>query len=856
VGELRWVSIPLILLSGIKILLGLLGWVGGVFEATGGDPLRWLLDLSFILAFGGSSLFLLFGSRRDSRAFPLGVCFALIATSFGFRPVGPAPGAGWLPSALVLFERIQPEAFFPWFLWRFFSAFPLVRAVTEDPRVRRARTATLALGAFLFAVNLALLIPGAEAVPGTFLLDRNDPTGLYWLLLFGAAVPALVYAFLHARRAGPEERRRTDLLVTGVVAGGLPILSTVSGTVLSSSFYAFISRPPWFQLSGFLVFPALLAVPVVTVSAVLARGALDIRLVIRQAIRYALARYSVAAATAIPFLALLTLLYRNRGQTLVSVVGGPSALSLLAVGGAGVLALRFRRGAFEAIDRRFFRGSYDARRVLSELVHGVRAVGSVTDLAHLLTTRIDEALHPRFVFVLTLNPLSRCFEGPGCELPPLPERSTISAYLREADRPVSPLPEAPASLRSLTGWETHWLQDSDAHLIVPLVSADRRLLGMVLLGQKLSELPFTREDVALLEDIAAAASETLDRRLLPSLERVLGVVGAEPEERALDPAEGEDRGSARECVACGQIGPFDLVQCPICGGDTEQALVPLLLRGVYRLEARVGRGGMGVVYRARDLALNRPVAVKTLLRADPSLAYRLRREARAMASVTHANLATIFGAESWRGLPTLLVEYLPGGTLAKRLERGPRPVQETLELGLSLSDGIACLHDAGILHRDIKPSNIGFGSDGRPKLLDFGLASFLSGAMGVGPAAPGPGGGAPGFSLGPEETGTLSGKIRGTIPYLSPEALAGGPSGVAEDLWSLSVVLYEAIAGVNPFMRPWGAAGARAPDIREHRPSCSREVAGFFTRALSPDPSARPSSISELRDELAGVRAS
>src|SRR3989442_1295016 len=107
-------------------------------------------------------------------------------------------------------------------------------------------------------------------------------------------------------------------------------------------------------------------------------------------------------------------------------------------------------------------------------------------------------------------------------------------------------------------------------------------------------------------------------------------------------------------------------------------------------------------------------------------AARRRREARAMAALSHTNLALIFGAETWRGTPLLIVEYLEAGTLADRLRRGPLPVAEVTNLGMALADGLTRVHNAGLLHRDIKPSNIGFTADGVPKLFDFGVAKIVA----------------------------------------------------------------------------------------------------------------------------------
>ena len=171
-----------------------------------------------------------------------------------------------------------------------------------------------------------------------------------------------------------------------------------------------------------------------------------------------------------------------------------------------------------------------------------------------------------------------------------------------------------------------------------------------------------------------------------------------------------DAQSARagECPVCGRVYAFVDALCESCVAPLEASEVPHMLFGKFRFEERVGHGGMGVVYRVSDLSLERTIAVKTLPGTSPEHAQRLRAEAKAMAAVTHPNLAVIYGSESWRGKPMLLCEFMTGGTLADRLARGPLALLEVLQLGIDLAEALHVIHAAGLLHRDIKPSNIGY----------------------------------------------------------------------------------------------------------------------------------------------------
>ncbi len=147
--------------------------------------------------------------------------------------------------------------------------------------------------------------------------------------------------------------------------------------------------------------------------------------------------------------------------------------------------------------------------------------------------------------------------------------------------------------------------------------------------------------------------------------------------------------------------------------------------GPYEIQREVGRGGMGVVYLARDTRLDRDVAIKALpehLAADPGRLERFEREARTLAGLTHPNVAGIYGVEEQGGAKYLILEYVDGDTLADLLDRGPLSVDDAVEIAIQIASGVEAAHDAGVIHRDLKPANIKITSDGKAKVLDFGLA--------------------------------------------------------------------------------------------------------------------------------------
>jgi tetratricopeptide (TPR) repeat protein len=214
--------------------------------------------------------------------------------------------------------------------------------------------------------------------------------------------------------------------------------------------------------------------------------------------------------------------------------------------------------------------------------------------------------------------------------------------------------------------------------------------------------------------------------------------------------------------------------------------------GPYEIGAMIGRGGMGEVYRASDTRLGREVAVKILsshLAEDPASLARFRREARAVAALSHPNIVAVFDVGSDGGTQYVVTELLEGETLRGRLSASPLTLGETLRVATAIADGLAAAHVKGIIHRDLKPENIFLTQDAGVKILDFGLAS-------VQPLA-----GAPFDSVAQTAALTEPGLLMGTIGYTSPEQLAAKPLTPATDIFSFGCVLYEMLLGQMPFKR-------------------------------------------------------
>lgn len=222
--------------------------------------------------------------------------------------------------------------------------------------------------------------------------------------------------------------------------------------------------------------------------------------------------------------------------------------------------------------------------------------------------------------------------------------------------------------------------------------------------------------------------------------------------------------------------------------EVRHALAPGARIEHYEVIALVGRGGMGEVYRARDTKLGREVALKVLpdrFARDPERLARFRREARLLASLNHPGIGAIFGVAESEGIEALVLELVPGQTLAERLDGGELPLGAALTIGRQLAEAIGAAHARGILHRDLKPANIKLAPDGAVKILDFGLAKALADDA----AAPGPA----------DITGESPRVWLGTAPYMSPELARGEPATERTDIWAFGCVLFEMLTGSRAF---------------------------------------------------------
>ena len=258
--------------------------------------------------------------------------------------------------------------------------------------------------------------------------------------------------------------------------------------------------------------------------------------------------------------------------------------------------------------------------------------------------------------------------------------------------------------------------------------------------------------------------------------------------------------------------------------------------GGYEVLSLIGAGGMGMVYRARDMRLGRDVALKVLpphLTADDARVARFAREARLLAALNHPNIGGIYGIEDAAGAPVLVLELVDGDTLAARLLHGPLAIADALDIGRQVAQALDAAHRKGIIHRDLKPANVGITSGGIVKVLDFGLAKAFPEEM---PALSS-------LTLTDSEGGV---RVRfGTPTYMSPEQARGGNVDRQSDIWSFGCLLYEMLAGKRAFsgvnvVDILAAIVTEDPDWDALPRSVPRDVRGLVERCLDKRPEHRP----------------
>ena len=640
---------------------------------------------------------------------------------------------------------------------------------------------------------------------------------------------AVVHSYVRAE--GIEERRRARWIAVGSLAGIVPYLAIRVAGALG------LPDADYFVSLGIL--PAAL-IPIATGYAILKHRLFDIHVVLRRGLQYLVARNALRLILALPALALVYAMVTNANRTVGELVLHNWIFIALVMLIAVVLRFRQRFGTW--LDRRFFREGYQRDRILLVLIDDLRSFDSIPEMGERVAKELGAALHPESVYFFYHSPVDHVYvRGYGTDARAdglqIPEGSALPSLLTHSDRALS-VESFPAEGVPLMSWS--WLYSLRADLVIPMNRVDGFPVGFLLLGRKKSEEPYSPTDRSLLLGLARAMAVGCENLLLH--ERVLRQQRTNEQMRSR--VEGLGTAWLQECSKCGGCFDSSIRSCPDDGSELALSIpVQRVLEGRYRLDRVLGRGGMGTVYEALDLRLGRQVAVKLVQAgrtAQSAWLRRFSREARSLARLNHENIILTydFGVVDDE-VAYLIMELVAGRTLRTEIEREPIPPATAALWFQQVLEGVKAAHAAGIVHRDLKPENllIARQPDGREriKIADFGVAKWKI----------------------PETDSvslTLPGTIVGSLRYMSPEQLAGQPVDARSDLFSVGVVIFEALTGKLPFS---GASYAERVASTERDFEClagslrgAPEIQAVLRKCLARNPDDRYASAADLQTDL------
>jgi serine/threonine protein kinase len=728
--------------------------------------------------------------------------------------------------------------------YHLYYAFPA--GSLSSPLWERLKWFLYAFGLLVYlagSVQRWLWVRGLETTGDVLIYSRLEfyrgvANETYTLLCAAAVISVSVRNFWLLKE--PAQRRRIKLVIYGAVAPlSLNVLLYLFRVLAALFGYTEVKFTEAFDIISWLVNFSMILVPLSWAYAIFKHRVLDVRLVVRSGVRYLLAKNVLRTLLTAPIIVLALRIGLNAERPLKEILfAQPLNLMLIVLAG---LSLILRQQLRSWLDRRFFREEYRQEQVLLELIEKIKTISSLVELTETVNQQIDAALRPRVIHLYYLereliysgtSKVRRLYNT----LPP------DAQLLRLLDGTTEVLDFPSAKLAGLPPSERQWLEKLNVHLLAPLNGTGQRLIGLLMLGEKQSELPYLREDRTLLNAVAhqmAVVCENLHLREQVS----------------------QDRKIKHEVLARLDEQQVNLLtECPLCGVcyDREESYckddnLPLTLtlpvertiEGKYRLEKRVGAGGMGAVYEATDLRLKRRVAVKLLIGSlfgNQDALKRFTREAQASAKLSHPNIISVYDyGQAGSAGAYLVMEYLTGISLGAEMKRrGICPPALVAEWFAQILTGLAAAHQAGVVHRDLKPDNIWLTirPDGQPliKLLDFGLAKMRQ------------------LEAGGDASLTVPGTVLGTPGYMAPEQLAGRETDERGDIFSLGVMIVEALTGSRPF------AGNTFYDLESalatqtyHLPGDEPEIIhldAMLQRCLAYDREQRYASVAELQDSL------
>lgn len=697
----------------------------------------------------------------------------------------------------------------------------------------------LYIASALLFINWVIEIIFTQSGQLTSLFLSYTPINLFiwsyyqWFRTIGIASIAAVILRNKLLVKNPEQRRRSNLVLYGTLISVLPQVVV-----------ELVSLPNTLQWVAELF---VLLIPITFGYAILKRQVYDIHIVIRRGIQYLLAKNALRMLLVLPVIGLLLTVYANRDRTLADILFRNSFWFYALLLATLALSLAYRRTLRDWIDRRFFREAYQQDKILRQLIDEVKHADSMLDVSRIVSEKVTIALHPERLYLFYREGEQRGLSlgyssgGQGEHLR-LPEEFELLRFIElHGGAQDFPFPHK----TNLPPQEKEWLNELGTKLVVPMNVTDNRLAGLLLLGAKKSEAPYSGSDRDLLETLADQIAIVYENVRLK--DRV--AKDRQIQHDVLARVEKRQFNLLKECPECGAC--YDSAM-QLCAKDNYELTLTLpverTIEARYRLDLLLGKGGMGAVYEAMDVRLNRKVAVKILSGSNfgnNEALRRFEREAKSSARLSHPNIITVYdyGVLNTEGA-YLVMERLYGETLGALLRRENQLAPElTAEWFNQVLSAMKAAHQAGVIHRDLKPDNIFIvGVEKRPrtiKILDFGLAKLMQ---------------ADGTARSGIDSMTTPGTIMGTLGYMSPEQLTGGIIDERSDIFSLGVIAVQMLTGQRPFQgKTYQELLTAILTQPFHLPGSSpetKDLEAALQKCLAKDKHKRYNSVAEMQAEL------
>lgn len=637
----------------------------------------------------------------------------------------------------------------------------------------------------IWNIDKALTIFSGNNLITVLLSKANIAFGIICLGLF---VSVLIRNFIKINSL--EDRKKLDLVVLSFFISFAPKMFW-SLFFFVEDFFKLDQQNKiiWLEALYINILPIIywlqVTIPIAIGYCVLKHRIFGIDFVIRRSLQYFFAKNTLKTISVLPIIAFFLSIYKDRNLSMGDAFSQNSIYLYLLV--AGGISLKYHTQVREWIDKQFFREAYNQEKILSDLIFEIKQKDSVSEISKLISNQLELTLHPKSLQVfyrkeenqnLTLDySLTGIVKTSSIE-----QNSELLKIMENQEKAL----DYPFD-KNLPKNEKDWLEELGVILIVPMKATDHHLIGLLLLGEKKSEEPYSSTDKKLLQAIANQVAFVYENALLK------GRVGKEQKikREVLARFEEQHINLVKECPLCGTC--YDSSD-EFCSKDNRELTMSLpverIIEDKYRLEKLIGKGGMGAVYKATDMRLNRSVAIKIMLGSmfgDQEALRRFEREARASARLTHPNIIAIYDYGTLQSDGAYLVmELVNGDSLRSILKKsGSLKPEVIVQYFDQLLEGVKAAHKAGIIHRDLKPENVLITQtdDGKPrvKVLDFGLAKVKK------------------QNTSENSSITAPGTVMGTFGYMPFEQLSGKEVDERCDIFALGVMVVEALTGKRPF---------------------------------------------------------